>query len=149
MTEQQHEPDSPPQPESTPGGLGAWLFGGLVGAVMVGLLVAAWVAGKDEGRREAEKPAAQSAPATAPQAAASGPGKQLFAAKCGSCHTLKDAGATAKVGPDLNDLQPDAALVLDAIKNGGAGSGTMPRLIYQGEEAQQVADYVAAAAGGG
>ena len=29
-------------------------------------------------------------------------GKQLFTAKCGSCHTLADAGTTGKVGPNLD-----------------------------------------------
>jgi mono/diheme cytochrome c family protein len=30
-------------------------------------------------------------------------GKQLFQQKCGSCHTLADAGTQGKVGPDLDD----------------------------------------------
>jgi cytochrome c2 len=29
-------------------------------------------------------------------------GKELFVSKCGSCHTLADAGTTGKVGPDLD-----------------------------------------------
>ena len=34
-------------------------------------------------------------------------GKQVFAsAGCGGCHTLKDAGATGNVGPNLDDLKP-------------------------------------------
>lgn len=155
MTDQPTQPEpgeDPLKPDAVPGGAGAWLFGAMIGAVMVALIVAAWIGGKDEGKRQAEKnastPATRSTPAAAPTAA-TGPGKQLFAAKCGSCHTLKSAGTKGAVGPNLDDLKPDAALVLSALKNGGAGSGTMPPQLYTGKQAQQVADYVAAASGGG
>jgi cytochrome c oxidase subunit II len=39
-------------------------------------------------------------------AAASGSaqGKTLFTQQCGTCHTLADAGTTAQVGPDLDDV---------------------------------------------
>ena len=40
------------------------------------------------------------------------------------------------------------ALVLSAIKEGRArGLGQMPALLYQGKEAEEVADFVAAVAG--
>jgi mono/diheme cytochrome c family protein len=46
-------------------------------------------------------------PAPAGDAAA---GKVLFNAQgCSACHTFKPAGATAKVGPDLDNLAADAA----------------------------------------
>jgi cytochrome c6 len=32
-----------------------------------------------------------------------GSGKQLFVARCGTCHALADAGTTQTVGPDLDD----------------------------------------------
>ena len=36
-------------------------------------------------------------------------GKQIFMAQgCTACHTLADAGATAKVGPDLDNVVADA-----------------------------------------
>ena len=40
-------------------------------------------------------------------------GKQVFAsAGCGGCHTLKDAGSTGNVGPNLDQLKPSAATVV-------------------------------------
>ena len=155
MTDQPTQPEpgeEPLKPDAVPGGVGAWLFGAMIGAVMVALIVAAWIGGKDEGKRQAEKnasaPATKSAPAAAPTTTA-GPGKQLFASKCGGCHTLKAADTTGAIGPNLDDLKPDAALVLAALKNGGAGTGRMPPQLYTGEQAKQVADYIAAASGGG
>jgi cytochrome c oxidase subunit 2 len=48
------------------------------------------------------KPAAPAGGSPAQLAAA---GKKLFAAQgCGGCHTLSDAGATGKVGPDLDKV---------------------------------------------
>ena len=76
--------------------------------------------------------------------AASGEPKQVFAATCGGCHTLSDAGASGRVGPDLDELKPDAAQVVRAIES---GPGQMPPNLLQGTEAQEVADYVAGAAG--
>jgi mono/diheme cytochrome c family protein len=70
-------------------------------------------------------------------------GQALFAAGCGSCHTLEAAGTTGQVGPNLDELDPDEARVLRAIRVGGEGSGTMPRGIYRGREAEQVARFVA------
>jgi cytochrome c oxidase subunit 1 len=75
-------------------------------------------------------------------------GAQVFSSSCGSCHTLKAANATGTVGPNLDQLKPDAARVLAAVRNGGTGSGTMPKGLVLGEQAQQVAKFVAAKAGG-
>jgi mono/diheme cytochrome c family protein len=50
-----------------------------------------------------------SKPPPAPAGAAAA-GKTLFNAQgCSACHTFKPAGATAKVGPDLDNLAADAA----------------------------------------
>jgi cytochrome c6 len=47
-------------------------------------------------------------------------GKQVFIANgCASCHTLKDAGATGTVGPNLDQLKPPAARVAKQVTNGG------------------------------
>ena len=51
-------------------------------------------------------------------------GKQVFAsAGCGGCHTLKDAGATGNVGPNLDQLKPSQAKVAHQVEVGG---GVMP-----------------------
>ena len=42
-------------------------------------------------------------------------------AGCGGCHTLADAGASGAVGPNLDDLKPDAATVAAQVENGGGG----------------------------
>jgi mono/diheme cytochrome c family protein len=74
-------------------------------------------------------------------------GKQLFQQNCGTCHTLADAGTNGKVGPVLDQVKPDKALVLSALKNGGLGSGTMPANIVTGKDAVAVATYVSTVAG--
>jgi mono/diheme cytochrome c family protein len=50
-------------------------------------------------------------------------GKQIFASNCASCHTLKAAGATGTVGPNLDQLKPTEPVVERQVTNGG---GTMP-----------------------
>ena len=58
------------------------------------------------------------------------------------------ANAVAQVGPNLDTLRPPKALVLDAIKNGRAkGNGQMAAGLYQGQDAEDVAAYVAKAVG--
>lgn len=75
-------------------------------------------------------------------------GRTLFATRCATCHTLHAAHAVGRVGPNLDVLRPPAALVLDAIANGRArGMGQMPALLYEGAEAKDVANFVAAVAG--
>lgn len=141
-------------PDPAPGGAGAWLFGAWIGGFLVVVIIAAWLLGKDEGKRQAANavPAQiTAAPAKTKAAAApavAGPGKQLFATKCGSCHTLKAAGTHGTAGPNMDDLLPDAAQVEAAIHNGGAGSGAMPKGLAAGAEAKQIADYISKAASG-
>ena len=74
----------------------------------------------------------------------SGEPKQVFDSTCGGCHTLADAGTSGKIGPDLDEEKPSAAEVVQAIEN---GPGQMPDGLLEGSEAQEVADYVAGAAG--
>lgn len=76
-------------------------------------------------------------------------GKAVFqSAGCASCHTLQDAGATGKAGPDLDALRPNADLVRDVVTN---GRGAMPpfKSRLKADEIGAVSDYVARVAGGG
>jgi mono/diheme cytochrome c family protein len=75
-------------------------------------------------------------------------GKQVFAsAGCGGCHTLKDAGTSGTVGPNLDQAQPPLSKVVTQVINGG---GAMPP--FKGTlSAKQIADvaaYVVKATGG-
>ena len=75
-------------------------------------------------------------------------GKQLFIQNCKSCHTLEAVQAHGVTGPNLDELGGlDKQRVLNAIKNGGTGSGRMPAGLLEGEEADAVATYVANVAG--
>jgi cytochrome c6 len=78
-------------------------------------------------------------------------GKTLFTVgavpPCAICHALKDAATTGDVGPALDDLQPDAARVVAALKN---GVGAMPsyRSSLSDEQMRALARYVSKASGG-
>jgi mono/diheme cytochrome c family protein len=75
-------------------------------------------------------------------------GRELFGRICQQCHTLAEANAVGKVGPNLDKLKPPKVLVLDAILKGRArGKGRMPASLYQGKDASDVASFVAAVAG--
>ncbi|HEX5559051.1 MAG TPA: cytochrome c [Gaiellales bacterium] len=61
------------------------------------------------------KPSAGSSAQGNPQA-----GKAVFAsAGCAGCHTLKAAGATGTVGPNLDQLKPAYARIVLQVTNGG------------------------------
>ena len=67
-------------------------------------------------------------------------GEQVFAsAGCGGCHTLEAAGSSGSVGPNLDESQPDAELVIDRVTN---GAGAMPAFGDQLDE-QQIQDVAA------
>src|SRR5271154_3192875 len=83
-------------------------------------------------------------------------GRELFAHARGVGHPLEAAKSVGRIGPALDvrvgdDIATPAgrkALVENAIAEGRArGLGQMPALLYQGKEAEQVADFVAAVAG--
>lgn len=75
-------------------------------------------------------------------------GRELFARKCSMCHTLGAVSAVGKVGPNLDQLKPPKELILDAVRNGRArGAGQMPPGLVDGEDAENVAGFVAAVAG--
>jgi mono/diheme cytochrome c family protein len=75
-------------------------------------------------------------------------GRALFGERCANCHTLKASGSVAQVGPNLDNLRPPKKLILDAIHNGRArGNGQMAADLVEGEDAEDVAAYVAKAVG--
>jgi mono/diheme cytochrome c family protein len=83
-------------------------------------------------------------------------GRVLFSEKCAFCHTLAASNSVGRTGPNLDvrvgqEVTTEAArraLVLSAIVEGRAlGLGNMPANVYQGTDAEAVADFVAAVAG--
>jgi cbb3-type cytochrome c oxidase subunit III len=99
-------------------------------------------------------------------------GQQLFTQKCAACHTLAAAGATGTIGPNLDDAFAGPVkqgyaqstienLVLDQIRLGSGEVATytnnkhftttpsMPANIVTGQDAKDVAAYVASVAGTG
>jgi len=99
-------------------------------------------------------------------------GQQLFSQSCAACHTLQAAGATATIGPNLDNAfaadrkegYPESSIenvVLDQIRLGSGPLATyttnkkftpqttMPANLVQGQDAIDVAAYVASVAGVG
>ena len=81
-------------------------------------------------------------------------GRELFSHACAVCHTLAATKSVGQIGPNLDvrvgaDISTPAgrkALVLSAISEGRArGLGQMPALLYQGKEAEAVAEFAAVA----
>jgi mono/diheme cytochrome c family protein len=75
-------------------------------------------------------------------------GKAVFeSAGCKGCHTLKDAGATGTVGPNLDQAKPPLSLVVERVTK---GAGAMPKFKGQLTDKQiaNVAAYVVKATGG-
>jgi mono/diheme cytochrome c family protein len=83
-------------------------------------------------------------------------GKQLFASNCGSCHTLSHANTTGTVGPNLDDaFRQDR---VDGVKSNSiqglvdfwiqypSRQGVMPAGLVRGQQAQDVAAYIATVA---
>jgi mono/diheme cytochrome c family protein len=93
-------------------------------------------------------------------------GQTLFQINCGNCHTLYAAGTDGNFAPNLDVLlaptgPPEGKgskeaidqvkkRVLNAVENGvdsTTTSGRMPPAILSGEQAEQVAEFVATTAG--
>jgi hypothetical protein len=75
-------------------------------------------------------------------------GRELFAANCSDCHTLRAVNAVAQVGPDLDFLRPPPAVVRRRIHQGSEGlTAVMPPEILTGSDAADVAAFVARVAG--
>jgi mono/diheme cytochrome c family protein len=92
-------------------------------------------------------------------------GQALFQTNCGNCHTLNAAGTDGNFAPDLDQLlspsgpsEDEATIkqvkkrVLNAVEHGvdsTTTAGRMPAGILSGEQAEEVAEFVAATAGEG
>lgn len=89
-------------------------------------------------------------------------GKQLFVAKCGSCHTLADAGTQGTIGPNLDwafrvvrEQGFAESTIRDVVRGQIAypvqrpatGEPGMPANLVTGDDADSVAAYVASVAG--
>jgi mono/diheme cytochrome c family protein len=75
------------------------------------------------------------------------PGARLFeSAGCAGCHTLRAAGANGRVGPDLDQIRPDAARIAAQIRRGGSGMPSFADRL-SAIEIDTIARYVANAAG--
>jgi mono/diheme cytochrome c family protein len=110
------------------------------------------------GGAETVSPAPETVVGTLPAATTTAPttglkgdataGKSVFASSgCASCHTLKAAGATGTVGPNLDETKPAVDRIVDRVTN---GRGVMPPFKGTLKE-QQIADvaaYVSENAGG-
>lgn len=81
-------------------------------------------------------------------------GAVLFADNCSGCHTLGAVGAQGTgnrgertQGPNLDQRTETYDDALFAIQNGGFSGAIMPQNIVVGEEAEEVAEFVAKYAG--
>ncbi len=75
-------------------------------------------------------------------------GKQLFRQTCASCHSLAAVNARGITGPSLDqigEISPER--VVNAIENGGTGQGLMPAGLLDGQDAEDVGEYVSKVAG--
>ena len=84
-------------------------------------------------------------------------GAQIFADRCGGCHTLEEVGTQGSAtdvrnrerpdGPSFNPRREDKDAILYAIRNGGFSGAIMPENIVVGDEAEKVAEYLTQYAG--
>lgn len=81
-------------------------------------------------------------------------GAVLFSERCSGCHTLSAAGAEGTAnrsqrtqGPNLDQRRESYEDVLFAIRNGGFSGAIMPQNIVVGQDAEDLAEFVAKFAG--
>jgi mono/diheme cytochrome c family protein len=77
-----------------------------------------------------------------------GGGQKLFVDNCGNCHTMAAAGASGKVGPDMDQLRPGPDLVNAQVTNGGGGMPAFKGKLSP-EQITELSNYVADNAGKG
>jgi mono/diheme cytochrome c family protein len=117
-----------------------------LGAVLTVLALAIAACGGGDDSSSSSSSSSSQSSSSAGTENASAQGKTVFTSNCKSCHTLKDAGATGSVGPNLDDLAPDQATVKRQVENGG---GQMPAFKGKLSDAQitAVSTYVSTVAG--
>jgi mono/diheme cytochrome c family protein len=121
----------------------------LIGAKKSGAVTSGGSAGQSSGAGQAAGSGGKSTGTTGTTSgtSAGAAGAAVFAsAGCAGCHTLKAAGASGNVGPNLDDLQPSADAVSGIVKSGG---GAMPSFSGKLSDAQTsaVASYFSTVAG--
>ena len=75
-------------------------------------------------------------------------GKSQFETTCAACHTLSEAGTHGTVGPNLDKLKPNDALVTKQVTNGGGGMPAFGGSLSK-KQITNVAAYVSKVAGTG
>ena len=76
----------------------------------------------------------------------SSPGGKVFAsAGCGPCHTPQAAGSKGQVGPNLDELKPDAPTVSHQVRTGGNGMPSFGSKL-SAKQIAQVAAFVSSSA---
>ena len=118
-------------------------------ALFLLLLAVAGCGGGGESEEEAT-PATDVGTTTGVEVSDSDDGRAIFLQNCSGCHTLKAAGTTGKVGPNLDETKPSEQRVITMVtKGGGGGLGVMPAFKGSLSEAQirAVSKYVAESAG--
>ncbi|MBD0330302.1 MAG: cytochrome c [Thermoleophilia bacterium] len=68
-------------------------------------------------------------------------GREVFAAQCGSCHTLQEAGTSGTIGPSLDDAELAAEPAERQIREGGGGMPPFEGRLSD-EEIQNVTAFV-------
>jgi mono/diheme cytochrome c family protein len=75
-------------------------------------------------------------------------GRDVFRSSCASCHKLDAVAAAGVTGPSLDFVRPTQWMVRRRIREGSVGRmGTMPPAVASGQDADDVADFVARVAG--
>jgi mono/diheme cytochrome c family protein len=121
-----------------------WVMFGIFAAIFA-IALPAWAISREGGEDASDQSVSESQEEA----------KETFATNCGSCHTLAKAGTDGVHGPNLDDVLAPPGLpvdeeatrerVLAAIENGV--DGRMPADILGGEQADEVAAFVASVAG--
>ncbi len=84
-------------------------------------------------------------------------GARIFSDKCAGCHTLNAVGSEGSAvnvrdrervdGPNFNVREEEYEQILYAIQNGGFSGAIMPENLVTGEQARNVAEFLAKYAG--